>query len=179
VAGRIATVDYSVPLSVRVNLDTKEATEVWLHLDSFQVSPRGRFRSVSDGLGHDGTETWFRDVFIDLEPEVSGEFCDGEHPWADEAFAIADRVSITNSEFKVAFSLRPERKPEEQDVSVDHGDLIEVCHAANAWASELRARAGKCDTADDVVRHVRAADRIDRAAAALRAQSLEDALSNA
>lgn len=100
---RIATVDYSVPLTVRVDLDTKEVLEVWLHLDSFQSSPPGRFVQVDEpGLGHDSVRAYFRDVFLDLD-EVQGEFCDGEHPLADEAFAIADQVRITNPEFQVAF----------------------------------------------------------------------------
>jgi hypothetical protein len=97
---RIITCDYSVPLTVRVNVDTGEALEVLLHLDSFQSLPRGRHQ---DSRGFD---VYFRDVFISgIEGVADGEYCDGEHPLADEAFAIADRVKIVNPEFPVRFTV--------------------------------------------------------------------------
>lgn len=101
--GKQVTVDYSVPLTVRVDLETKEVLEVWLHLESFQSSPRGRFT-------RDNTSVCFRDVFIDdwNGEGVVDEFCDGEHPVADEAFAIADRVSIVNPEFPLEFTVDQE-----------------------------------------------------------------------
>jgi hypothetical protein len=112
---RIVTCDYSVPLTVRVNVDTGEALEVNLHLDSFQSSPPGWFKrpSVLDFAGAtQETEEYpacFRDVFISgIEGVADGEYCDGEHPLADEAFAIADRVKIVNPEFPVRFTVRKE-----------------------------------------------------------------------
>lgn len=54
-----------------------------------------------------------------------------------------------------------------QDVIVDHGDLLEACQAAQAWASQLRQRERK--SAEET------ADRIDRAVAALHRQALRKA----
>jgi hypothetical protein len=54
---------------------------------------------------------------------------------------------------------------EKQDVIVDHGDLLEVCQAAEAWAKHLRVRGG-------VVKQDEAADRIDQAISAVRRSAL-------
>lgn len=56
-----------------------------------------------------------------------------------------------------------------EPVSVDPGDLYEVCQAANAWASYLRQRAG--EAYDTSLPTSAAADRIDKAAHNLREQS--------
>ena len=104
--GREVTVDYLVPLTVRVDLKDKVVTEVWLHLDCFQSTPRGRWRQLGDDGG--GPDLYLRDVHIDLDGEEPGEFCDGEHPLADEAFAIADRVRLLKPEFQVDFILEEE-----------------------------------------------------------------------
>ena len=100
----IVTCDYSVPLTVRVNLDTGTVEEVNLHLDSFQSSPSGRFQKIGGDL-----EVHFRDAFLD-----GGEFVDGEHPIGDRALAIADRVRIVNPEFSLPFTVDEEviREPE-------------------------------------------------------------------
>lgn len=49
----------------------------------------------------------------------------------------------------------------DQPVTVDHGDLLEVLQAAEAWAGYSRS-VGKADTAD----------RVDKSIHALREQSL-------
>jgi len=91
----IVTCDYSVPLTVQVDTETEEVLEVWLHLDSFQSSPHGRFQRIGGDL-----EAHFRDAFFE-----GGEFVDGEHPVGDRALAIADRVRISNPEFPLEFVL--------------------------------------------------------------------------
>lgn len=65
-----------------------------------------------------------------------------------------------------------------QAVSVDPGDLSEVCQSANAWASQLRNRADDCrrqgdhaTAIEDAQRYTKAADRIDQAVRRLRVQS--------
>jgi hypothetical protein len=59
-----------------------------------------------------------------------------------------------------------------QPVTVDAGDLSEVCQAANAWASVLRTRAEQAQAqGEDPKRHIAAADRIDKAAHDLRQQA--------
>jgi hypothetical protein len=91
----VVTCDYSVPLTVRVNIKTEQVEDVWLHLDSFQSSPSGRFQKIGgDLVAH------FRDAFLE-----GGEFVDGEHPIGDRALAIADRVRISNPEFPLEFVL--------------------------------------------------------------------------
>jgi hypothetical protein len=47
--------------------------------------------------------------------------------------------------------------------TIDHGDLLEICQAAEAWARSIRAGKG-----GDDVRYQEVADRIDRAIAAAR-----------
>ena len=98
----VITCDYSVPLTVRVDIKTEEVLEVWLHLESFQSSPPGRFRKVGGEQ-----EVWFRDAFTEY-----GEFCDGENIIADRALAIADRVRITNPEFPLQFTVDEEKEKE-------------------------------------------------------------------
>jgi len=61
-----------------------------------------------------------------------------------------------------------------QPVTVDAGDLLEVCNAANGWAAVLRTRAeqkhGEGDESS-AARFVDAADRIDKAVKSLREQN--------
>lgn len=100
---RKVTLDYSVPLTVTVDLDTKRVESVWLHLEDFQSGPRGRFKQGDH-------EVMFRNVFFgDLfEDEADEGFipeyaCDGEHPLADEALAIGDSIKLVEPEFQLAF----------------------------------------------------------------------------
>ena len=102
---REVTVDIMVPMTVRVDLDTGTASEAWLHLDSFQSAPQGRFKGL-DSQGREW-EACFRDVFFgsadEWAPEeiADGEICDGEHPLADEAFAIVGKYRVARPEFQV------------------------------------------------------------------------------
>lgn len=96
------TVDYMAPVTVRVDMDSGEVLSVWLHLESFQSSPSGRFK----GPGEDGLEVCFRNAFIaGVEGIDDGEYCDGENELGDKALAIADRVEIICPEFQVAFKV--------------------------------------------------------------------------
>lgn len=54
-----------------------------------------------------------------------------------------------------------------QMVTVDHGDLLEACQAANAWAGQLR----RDESARDFTK---AADRIDAAVARLRRDAFDN-----
>jgi hypothetical protein len=101
---REVTVDLMVPMTVRVDLDTGAVTgDAYLHLDGFQSSPQGRF--VQQREGKEAWEVCFRDVFFSEEwapDEIqSREVCDGEHPLADEAFAIIDKYEAVLGEISV------------------------------------------------------------------------------
>ena len=99
--GRTVTVDYMVPLTVRLNYDTGEVSEVWLHLDSFQSSPPGKF------TGPDGNTTCFHDVFFGSDgwpEEVAGkELVAGEHPLVERALELGSRVRIKPAEMSLNF----------------------------------------------------------------------------
>lgn len=67
-----------------------------------------------------------------------------------------------------------------QPVTVDHGDLMEVLQAANAWAAYLRDQADaiRAQNATSLAsakreRYTDAANRIDIAASNLRSQSIK------
>jgi len=99
------TCDYMVPMTVRVNVETGEAVSVWLHLESFQSSQRGRFTQTdADGKV---TETYFRNAFSDrIEKshdgrELYGYGCDGENELADQALAIGDRVTLHPNDIEI------------------------------------------------------------------------------
>jgi hypothetical protein len=55
-----------------------------------------------------------------------------------------------------------------QPVTINHGDLLEICQSAEAWASTLRNRAHGNIPVEDKVRYENAADRIDKAIADAR-----------
>lgn len=106
------TCDFSVPLTVRVDTDTGEVKEVWLHLDSFTSAPRGRFtRTKEDGSTQ---EVYLRNAFLaeeDDRPGGDGYACDGESKLGDKALALADRVRIAGGvvtvgpEFQLPFTV--------------------------------------------------------------------------
>ena len=127
-----ATVDYSVPLSVRI--ENGEVSEVWLHLDSFQSSPPGRYWAV--GPDSDEREIYFRDVFFsdDAPEEIrSLEVCDGEHPLADQIFKIADNIRITGvkaatgPEFPLMWEQTPKPAPTPTATPIYFVDDLQAC----------------------------------------------------
>lgn len=95
--------DYLVPLTVRVNVDTGRVLGVELHLDGFQQSAPGWFTQDKGSLPpQEGDhQITLRQAFIH-----GHEFADGEHPLADAALAIADRVDVV-AEVR-SWSLEPE-----------------------------------------------------------------------
>jgi len=61
-----------------------------------------------------------------------------------------------------------------QPVTIDHGDLLEICQSAEAWASTLRNRAHGNIPDKEKVRYENAADRIDQAIASARRAAFGD-----
>lgn len=89
------TCDFLVPLTVRVDVETGQALEVWLHLESFQSSLPGRFIQEHGENLH----VMLRNAFVD-----GHYFADGDDPIGDKALAIADRVTINEPEFPLRFT---------------------------------------------------------------------------
>lgn len=99
--GREATVDFLVPMTVRVDIDEGMVNGVWLHLDSFQDTLSAPLH-YTDEKGKEHT-VWMKDVFFGGDfagHEFDRELGAGEHPLVERAFAIADRVRVDPSEFQ-------------------------------------------------------------------------------
>ncbi len=86
------TVDYTIPVTVRVNTDTDEVLGVFIHGDSFQSDPERRvFTCNVDDLPeyllpeHKRNPKWAK-----LFPEQAA--------LADKAFEIAERVRLVPAE---------------------------------------------------------------------------------
>lgn len=99
---RGVTIDYMVPLTVRIDMDTKEILEVWLHLEGFQGGPEFPLKYELDGKEY---TTYFKDVFFwgDAWPaEVIGrELGPDEHPLVREALEVGGKVNIVPAEVKL------------------------------------------------------------------------------
>ena len=82
------TVDYEVPMTVRLDTITGKVEEIWVHGESFQSCAADRIR-----------------VFAGGDRDWEGpEYLAHDHPEAVKALAIADRVSLTPCEFELAFT---------------------------------------------------------------------------
>lgn len=102
------TCDFLVPLTVRVNVETGQATEVWLHLEEFQSSASGWFAPVGAPVDSE-IKFCLRNAFIAFGD--GEDYCaDGESELGDKALAIADRVRIINPEFQLRFELKSEEE---------------------------------------------------------------------